>query len=68
MAEGLDPWYDTKKANPAHEVHRLGFRVLAGNRDLARKPQDKDNNPPEPRADNDESCECRVIPEVELKT
>jgi hypothetical protein len=35
-----------KEANPAHEVHRIGVRVLAGNRDLARKPQDKESSPP----------------------
>jgi len=50
--QGLDPGHDGKEADPAHEVHRIGARVLAGNRDPARKPQDKESSSPARRADN----------------
>ena len=40
-AESLNPRHDGKKANPTHQVDRLGFWVIARNRDAARKSQNE---------------------------
>ena len=55
-----------KEADPTHEVHRIGVRVLAGDRDLARKPQDKESSPAAGRADNEKRCKRQIIPEIEV--
>ena len=40
-AEGLNPGHDGKKANPTHQVDRLGLRMIARDRDAARKSQNE---------------------------
>jgi hypothetical protein len=65
--QSLDPKYHSQEAIPAYEGHRIGNQVLAGDRDFARKPQDKDKLPSARSGNDEKSCECRVTPEVKLK-
>ena len=67
-AESLDPRHDGKEANPTHQVDRLGFRVIARNRDAARKSQNEYSYPETGGDEDGENYKGCVVPEANLKS
>jgi hypothetical protein len=64
----LDPGRDCYKANPTHQIDRVGLEMVASDRDPARQAQNEYSSSQTGKDYDGNGRECCVVPDADLKT